>query len=433
MVWNLFKLQAMFDIDKWQEIFATIQKNKMRTFLTGFSVAWGIFMLMILLGSGNGLSNGVAQNFMNDAVNAMWIWRGETTLAYQGMKPGRTIKFVNEDQDLIKKVSGVGVASGRYFMGNTRYSYDKESGEYTTITCQPELIQVENIEIHEGRFINQIGVIQKRKVVVIGADIKKALFKDSTAIGEYVNINTVPFKVIGVCTEPGSTRNRNAYMPLSTAQMIFNGSNQIHNLALTVNAETLGESQAIEEQIRNVLGKKHKFDPKDDGAIGLYNKLENYIQTMKIFQAIKIFIWIIGMGTLIAGIVGVSNIMLIVVKERTKEIGIRKALGASPASVVGLILLESIMITTVAGYIGLVMGTGLMEMINYFMVQSAEVAAAAAENGGRAGESVFLNPTVDFNIAVSATLLLIVAGAIAGYIPAKRAARIKPIVALRDE
>ena len=423
----------MFDIDKWQEIFATIKKNKMRTFLTGFSVAWGIFMLMILLGSGNGLSNGVANNFMSDAINAMWIWRGETTLAYQGMKPGRTIQFINEDQDLIKKVSGVGVASGRYFMGNTRYSYGNESGEYTTITCQPELIQVENIEINEGRFINQIDVTQKRKVVVIGVDIKTALFKDSSAIGEYVNINTVPFKVIGVCTEPGSTRNRNAYMPLSTAQMIFNGSNQIHNLALTINAETLGESQAIEEQIRNVLGKQHKFDPKDDGAIGLYNKLENYIQTMKIFQAIKIFIWIIGIGTLIAGIVGVSNIMLIVVKERTKEIGIRKALGASPSSVIGLILLESIMITTVAGYIGLVMGTGLMEMINYFMVQSAETAAAAAENGGRAGESVFLNPTVDFNIAVAATLLLIVAGAIAGYIPAKRAARIKPIVALRDE
>ena len=423
----------MFDIDKWQEIFATIRKNKMRTFLTGFSVAWGIFMLMILLGSGNGLSNGVANNFMNDAINAMWIWRGETTLAYQGMKPGRTIQFQNEDQEIIKKVSGVGVVSGRYFMGNTRYSYGKESGEYTTITCLPELIQVENIEIGEGRFINQIDENQKRKVVVIGADIKTALFKDSAAIGEYVNINTVPFKVIGVCTEPGSTRNRNAYMPLSTAQMIFNGSNRIHNLALTINAGTLGESQAIEDQIRNVLGKQHKFDPKDDGAIGLYNKLENYIQTMKIFQAIKIFIWIIGVGTLIAGIVGVSNIMLIVVKERTKEIGIRKALGASPASVIGLILLESILITTAAGYIGLVMGTGLMEMINYFMVQSAEAAAAAAENGGRAGESVFMNPTVDFNIAVAATLLLIIAGAIAGYIPAKRAARIKPIVALRDE
>jgi len=416
----------MFDIDIWQEILATIKKNKMRTFLTGFSVAWGIFMLMILLGAGNGLSNGVSANFMNDAVNAMWIWTGETTIPYQGMKSGRPIQFHNQDQETVQKVSGVGVSSGRYFMGNTRYSYHKESGEYTTITCQPEIKEVEKLILNDGRFINQIDIIQNRKVVVLGADIKTALFKDSTALGEYVNVNNVPFKVIGICTEPGSTRNRNAYMPLSTAQIVFNGSNRLHNLALTINAQTLEESKTIEEQIRNALAKQHKFDPKDEGAIGLYNKLENYIQTMKIFQAIKIFIWIIGIGTLIAGIVGVSNIMLIVVKERTKEIGIRKAIGASPSSVIGLILLESILITTIAGYIGLVLGTGLMEMINYFMVQSA---GPATEQGG----SIFLNPTVDFNIAVAATLLLIVAGAIAGYIPAKRAASIKPIVALRDE
>jgi len=417
----------MFDLDIWQEIFATIKKNKMRTFLTGFSVAWGIFMLMILLGSGNGLSNGVAANFMNDAVNAMWIWTGETTIPYQGMKSGRPIKFHNEDQQILKKVSGIGVSSGRYSVGNTRYSYKKESGEYSTITCQPELREVENISMDKGRFINQIDILQNRKVVVLGADIKTALFKDSTAIGEYIKINNVPFQVIGICREPGSTNNRNAYMPLSTAQMIFNGSNKLDNLALTINAQTLEESQAIEEQVRNVLGRQHKFDPKDEGAIGLFNKLERYIQTMRIFQAIKIFIWIIGIGTLIAGIVGVSNIMLIVVKERTKEIGIRKAIGASPSSVIGLIMLESILITTIAGYIGLVLGTGLMELVNYFMVQSA--GATVAERG----ESIFLNPTVDINIAVAATLLLIVAGAIAGYIPAKRAASIKPIVALRDE
>ncbi|HET6556214.1 MAG TPA: ABC transporter permease [Prolixibacteraceae bacterium] len=416
----------MFDIDKWQEILATIKKNKMRTFLTGFSVAWGIFMLMILLGSGNGLSNGVAANFMNDAVNAMWIWTGETTVPYQGMKSGRSIQFHNDDFEVVKKVQGIGASSGRYFMGNTRYSFGQESGEYTTITCHPELKDVEKLILDEGRFINKIDIMQNRKVVVLGSDIKTALFKDSTALGEYVNINNVPFRVIGICTEPGSTRNRNAYMPVSTAQMIFNGSNRLHNLALTINAETLEESQAIEEQLRNTLGKKLKFDPKDESAVGIYNKLENYIQTMKIFQAIKIFIWIIGVGTLIAGIVGVSNIMLIVVKERTKEIGIRKAIGASPASVIGLILLESIMITTIAGYIGLVMGTGLMEMINYFMMQSA---GPVDEQSG----TIFLNPTVDFNIAVAATLLLIVAGAIAGYIPAKRAASIKPIVALRDE
>ena len=416
----------MFDIDIWQEILATIKKNKMRTFLTGFSVAWGIFMLVILLGSGNGLSTGVAANFMNDAVNAMWIWTGETTIPYEGMKTGRSIQFHNDDQEVVQKIPGVGVSSGRYFMGNTRYTYKKESGEYTTVTCQPELKIVENMIIHEGRFINQIDIMQKRKVVVIGTDIKTGLFKDSVAIGEYVNINNVPFKVVGVSSEPGSTKNRNAYMPLSTAQMIYSGSNRLHNLALTINAGTLEESQAVEDQIRNALAKKNKFDPKDEGALGLFNKLEAYIQTMKIFQAIKIFIWIIGIGTLIAGIVGVSNIMLIVVKERTKEIGIRKAIGASPSSVIGLIMLESILITTIAGYIGLVLGTGLMELVNYFMVQSA---AGAAEQG----ESVFLNPTVDFNIAVASTLLLIIAGAIAGYIPAKRAASIKPIVALRDE
>jgi len=417
----------MFDIDKWQEIFATIKKNKMRTFLTGFSVAWGIFMLMILLGSGNGLSNGVAANFMNDAVNAMWIWTGETTIPYKGMKSGRPIQFHNKDEEIVRKVSGVGVTSGSYFMGNTRYSFKKESGEYTTVTCQPELKDIENIILNEGRFINNIDLVQKRKVIVLGKDIRTALFKDSTALGEYVTINKVPFKVVGICEKPGSTNTREGYMPLTTAQMIFNGNNQLHNLALTINAQTLEESQEIEEQVRMVLSRENKFDPKDEGAINLRNKLEAYIQTMKIFQAIKIFIWVIGIGTLIAGIVGVSNIMLIVVKERTKEIGIRKAIGASPSSVISLIMLESIMITTIAGYIGLVMGTGLMELVNYFMVQSA--GPAVAEQGG----SIFLNPTVDINIAISATLLLIVAGAIAGYIPAKRAASIKPIVALRDE
>ncbi len=229
----------MFDIDKWQEILATIKKNKMRTFLTGFSVAWGIFMLMILLGSGNGLSNGVSANFMNDAVNAMWIWTGETTIPYHGMKSGRPIKFENQDQEIVKKVAGVGITSGRYFMGNTRYSYKNETGQYTTVTCQPELKDVENLILNEGRFINQIDILQNRKVIVLGKDIKTALFKDSTALGEYVTINSVPFKVVGISTEPGSTKNRNAYMPLSTAQLVFNGSNRLHNLAITINAETL--------------------------------------------------------------------------------------------------------------------------------------------------------------------------------------------------
>jgi len=416
----------MFDIDKWQEILATIKKNKMRTFLTGFSVAWGIFMLMILLGSGNGLSNGVANNFMGDAVNAMWIWSGETTVPYQGLKSGRPIQFHNEDYDVLKSLPGVETVSGRYFMGNTRYSYGSESGEYTTVTCHPELNDVDQNVMLEGRYINKVDINEKRKVVVLGKDIRDALFKDKSALGEYVKVNNVPFKVVGVCVEPESTRNRNAFMPVSTAQMVFNGSNRLHNFAITINGKDLEESKAIEDQIRNTFSRKLRFDKTDESAMGVYNKLENYIQTMRIFQAIKIFIWIIGIGTLIAGIVGVSNIMLIVVKERTKEIGIRKAIGASPSSVIGLILLESILITTIAGYIGLVLGTGLMELINYLMMQSAG-------GGPQQGETLFLNPTVDFGVAVAATLLLIVAGTIAGYIPAKRAASIKPIVALRDE
>lgn len=420
----------MFDIDKWQEIFATIKKNKMRTFLTGFSVAWGIFMLMILLGAGNGLSNGVSENFMRDAVNAMWLWSGRTSIPYKGMQENRQIQLTNADYDIIKDLKGIEYTSGRYYIGGNKFSYGNEYGDYTAITCHPDLKEVESIDIVKGRFINQVDLKQTRKSVVLGKDIYDALFKGKEAIGEYVRVNNIPFKVVGICKEGGGTRHRNAYIPVTTGQKVFNGSNRLHNFALTINAETLEESQAIETRVRETLARKHKFDAKDESALGSYNKLEDVIQTMKIFQAIDIFIWIIGIGTLIAGVVGVSNIMLIVVKERTKEIGIRKAIGASPASVIGLILLESVIITTIAGYIGLVLGTGLMEGINFFVEQ--QYAASAATNGGN-GETLFRNPTVDLSVALMATGLLIFAGAVAGYIPAKRAARIKPIVALRDE
>ncbi|HSH19045.1 MAG TPA: ABC transporter permease [Draconibacterium sp.] len=420
----------MFDIDKWQEILATIKKNKMRTFLTGFSVAWGIFMLMILLGSGNGLSNGVSENFMRDAINGMWLWSGRTSIPYQGMQEGRQIQFTNADYDLLKDLEGIEHTSGRYYFNGNRFSYGKEYGDYTAITCHPDLQSVESIEMVKGRFVNEVDINQSRKTIVIGKDIYDALFKEKEALGEYIRVNNIPFKVVGICKEGGGTRHRNAYIPVTTGQKVFNGSNRLHNFALTINAETVEESRAIETRVRERLARKHKFDSKDESALGSYNKLEDVIQTMKIFQAIEIFIWIIGIGTLIAGIVGVSNIMLIVVKERTKEIGIRKAIGASPSSVIGLILLESILITTIAGYIGLVLGTGLMEGINFFVEQ--QYAASAATNGGN-GETIFRNPTVDLNVAMMATTLLIIAGALAGYIPAKRAARIKPIEALRDE
>lgn len=418
----------MFDIDVWQEIFSTIRKNKLRTFLTGFSVAWGIFMLMILLGSGNGLQNGVKQEFASNAVNAMWIWTGETSMPYKGMKTGRPIRFNNQDYTfLTSKVKGLDEVSSRFYLpGDTNYAYGNEYGSFTTVTCHPALQDVENIKLTKGRFINHKDITDYRKSIVIGKDIAKALFKEEDPIGKYIKVNDVPFKVIGVSHDPDNHNDRTAYMPVSTAQRIFNGGNRVHSFAVTTKMVTSAkQAEAITKEVREALAQRHKFNPDDKRAMGAFNMLAEYLRTMKIFQGIKIFVWIIGIGTLIAGIVGVSNIMLILVKERTREIGVRKALGASPRSVIGLILMESILITTVAGYIGLTMGVGIMEGVNYVLEQMFA-------SGG--GDGIFFrNPTVDFGTAITATLILVLSGAIAGYIPAKKAASVKPIEALRDE
>ena len=420
----------MFDVDIWQEIFSTIKKNKLRTFLTGFSVAWGIFMLMVLLGSGNGLSNGVKEQFAENAVNVMWMWTGETSIPFNGLKEGRPVKFNNQDYDfLTTKSKEVEKVSSRYYLPNDiLYAYGKEYGSFETSTCYPTLQEMEMIKINSGRFINELDMKEFRKVVVIGDEIRKALFKDEDPIGKYVRIGGVPFYVIGVSKDKkNSDKNRQAYMPFSTAQRIFSGGDRVHTFTVTSKiVQTTEEAEAITDKIRADMSKRHTFDPKDTRAMGSFNMLTQYIRTMKIFQAINLFVWIIGIGTLIAGIVGVSNIMLILVKERTREIGIRKAIGATPFSVISLVLMESVLITTVAGYIGLVMGVGLMELIN----MGLESATAAS---GPSNNSFFLNPTVDFKTAVSATLILILSGALAGYLPARKAANVTPIEALRDE
>ena len=419
----------MFDVDIWQEIFSTIRKNKLRTFLTGFSVAWGIFMLMVLLGSGNGLSNGVKEQFAQNAVNVMWMWTGETSMPYNGLKEGREVKFTNQDYDfLTTKSKEIEKVSSRYYLPNDiLYAYGKEYGSFETSTCYPTLKDMENISVSSGRFINELDMQEFRKVVVIGDEIRKALFKEEEPIGKYIKIGGVPFDVIGVSKDiKRAENNRQAYIPFTTAQRIFNGGNRVHTFTVTSKmVQTAEEAEAITEKVRVDMAKRHDFDSKDKRAMGSFNMLTEYIRTMKIFQAINIFVWIIGIGTLIAGIVGVSNIMLILVKERTKEIGIRKALGATPFSVISLVLLESVLITTIAGYIGLVMGVGLMELINFGLEQAT--GAGGAEN------VFFKNPTVDFQTAVSATLILILSGALAGYFPSRRAANVTPIEALRDE
>jgi len=410
----------MFDIDKWQEIFSTIRKNKLRTFLTGFSVAWGIFMLMILLGSGNGLENGVKSEFEKDAVNTIWIAPGTTSTAYQGFQPGRVITFNNDDYDnLVRAYDEIKHLSGRFTLWeNNVISYKNEYGTYDIICIHPGYGYYEALEVKEGRFLNDLDVEKFRKSVVISTVIQKALFKDEPCIGKEIKVRGVLFRVIGVFNDPGGDRDMTrVYIPISTAQKVFNRGTRVGSLPLVANDISAEESKVLVDKIRAKLAKSHNFDPEDKRAVHLWNNIEQYKQFLDLFAGIRLFIWIIGIGTLIAGIVGVSNIMMIVVKDRTKEIGIRKAMGATPWSIISLVMQESVLITAVAGYIGLVLGVGLLELV------SANIPAS----------EFFKNPAVDFRIAMSATLVLIFSGALAGFIPARKAAGIKPIVALKDE
>jgi putative ABC transport system permease protein len=410
----------MFDIDKWQEILSTIRKNRLRTFLTGFSVAWGIFMLIILLGSGRGLENGVSEQFRQDAQNSIWVNQGRTTIAYKGLKPGRDIRLTNEDHNAISNLPYVEHASSRFnIWENTTISYKNQYATYDIIACHPDYAYLEKLVVKTGRFLNPIDVKDYRKSVAIGEVVERELFKGEPAIDKYIMVAGIPFKVIGVFTDPGGDRDLNrVYVPVSTAQRVFNRGNMVTQISLTVGDATVEESNRTVEEIRSTLAQKHTFDPNDNRAVFIWNTLEQYQRFMNLFGSIRIFIWIIGIGTLIAGIVGVSNIMMVVVKERTKEIGIRKALGATPWSIIGLILQESILITAFAGYLGLVAGVGLLELVSPYFSDA---------------ENFFQNPEVDLKVALTATAILVLAGTFAGFLPARKAAAIKPIEALHDE
>ena len=410
----------MFFIDRWEEIFSTIRKNKLRTFLTGFSVAWGIFMLIILLGSGRGLENGVRSQFESSAVNTLWVWGGETTLAYQGLKPGRDISFENSDYDNIKNnVKGIEYLAGRlHVWGDNTISYKNEYGNFSIRSTHPDYGIIERINQLEGRFVNPFDIKQNLKVATIGIAVKEALFKDKTALGEYINIKGIPFKVIGIFEDDDGRQDnqRVVYIPITTAQKVFVGRDRINTLAVTVASREVEDSKHMEDDIRTKMATRHHFDVKDEQAMFIWNGVEEFKKFMDLFAAIRMFIWVIGIGTIIAGIVGVSNIMMIAVKERTKEIGIRKSLGATPNSIILLIMQESLFITGLSGYIGLVFGIGLLELISPHIQTE-----------------FFKNPEANLGVAISATVLLIVAGIIAGFVPARRAAAIKPVEALMDE
>ncbi|MCF8338756.1 MAG: ABC transporter permease [Bacteroidales bacterium] len=410
----------MLNPDSWQEIYTTIKKNKLRTFLTGFSVAWGIFMLIILLGVGQGLENGMRSQFASSATNTLWINPGTTSKAYEGYQSGRRIRFRNNDYELIKKTEpALEYISGRYRLGTTRVNYQEKHTAFDVFTAHPEYSQIEQVEILTGRFINQLDIEHFEKVATIGVGVRDFFFESNReAMGKYIKINGIPFKIVGIFDDDEGRRDNTKiiYTPITTAQRAFSGSNRVHTIAATVKNPTVEKSLRMEERIRRQMAKKHHFKEDDDQALYIWNAVEQLQDALDMFAGIRIFIWIIGIGTIIAGIVGVSNIMAIVVKERTKEIGIRKAIGARPWGVIGLILQESIVITTFAGYIGLVLGVVLLEAVSPLF-----------------DTQFFQHPSADIGIAIRATVVLVASGAIAGFIPARKAASIKPVVALRDE
>jgi len=410
----------MFDIDKWEEIFNTISKNKLRTILTGFSVAWGIFMLIILLGSGYGLENGVKNEFRSAATNSIFVRGGATSMAYDGFQPGRIIQLKNSDYDELKaNFNKIDHITSRFFIrGGVTTAYKNKFGTFEVRSVHPDHAFIENTVIHQGRYINNSDLEENKKVTCIGTLVKEQLFGEEDALGKYINVNGIAFLVIGVFEdEEGDYENRLLYLPITTAQKAFNGNDNIRQILLTTGDATVEESKQIAADITAQLASKYKFDKNDSKAVSVWNNYEQYKQVLTMMSNIRAFIWVIGIGTIIAGIVGVSNIMMIVVKERTKEIGVRKALGATPGSIVGLIIQESVFITAVAGYLGLIAGVGLLELVSKNMPSS----------------QFFDRPEVNLGVAISATLVLILAGTIAGLIPARKASRINPVVALRDE
>lgn len=409
----------MFDLDKWQEIFETIRKNRLRTFLTGFSVAWGIFMLIILLGSGQGLRNGIEYQFRDDATNSIWIRPGQTSIPHKGLQPGRAVQFTNEDfAELASAVPGVEHITGRYYLSQTaKVVWGDEAGTFDVRAVHPDHKYLENTIVTEGRFLNDLDTSRYRKSAAIGQKVKQALFRDRPALGQYLEINGVAFRVVGVFEDIGAESEREKiYVPISTAQRAFNGANRMHQIMLTTGAAALPQTEAMSKEIQRRLAQRHDFSMEDRRAVFVNNTNEQFARVMSMMAGIRAFVWLVGIGTILAGVVGVSNIMMIVVRERTKEIGVRKALGATPGSIVGLILQESVFITSVAGYVGLVLGVAVLEL-----------------GGKQITAEVFRNPEVHLGVAIWATLVLIVAGTLAGLVPALKAAAVRPIEALRDE
>lgn len=410
--------------DSLQEILYTLRQNKLRTALTAFGVFWGIFMLILLLGAGRGMQNGVYEDFGSDVLDFIVVYTGTTSVAYKGMGLGRNIQLTLEDVAAVKQqVPGIRVISSENSRRGIAIVNGAKLGNFEVQGVPEEYFQIkESVPFTIGRKMNSLDETEARKIALLGTVVVERIFgKDVDPVGKEVKVNGVIMKVVGVFYDKGN-RGRDServYIPSPTFQKLFGASNQIGAIWLRPQAGIDGFE--LEKKVVELLKRSHSVSPEDKRAINSFNMAEPAKMVNGLFFGINAIIWFVGLGTLMAGIIGVSNIMIITVKERTREIGIRKALGATPFSIISTLLFESILVTGIAGYAGMVMGVGLIELI------------AFALNSVGAQLPFFKNPEINFQVAITAIILLVVIGALAGLMPALRAAKIMPIEAMRAD
>lgn len=409
----------MFDRDLWAEIFHSIKKNKLRTFLTGFSVAWGIFILVLLLASVNGMKNGFINQFKDDATNSIFIIPNVTALPYDGFEAGRRIKFTNDD---LKYIQGnfkddIEYITPRYQKGVTA-KYKKETGTYSVRAVLPDYKKIEKTIVTKGRYLNQNDVDKKLKVVVIGKKIQEDLFGDEDPIGKTIILNNSTFKVIGVFEDEGNDReNRILYVPITTLQRLYKNTDVINSIALTYNPSySLSQALEFSNRIETIMKRRHRIDPDDRSGIYVSDYAEQFSNVNNFTMMLTAISVFVGILILVAGIIGVGNILVFIIKERTKEIGIRKAIGAKPSQIINLVILESVFITTISGIGGMLFAMGLVKLV-----------------GKGINSPAFSNPQVKLGTVLIATSILVIAGVLAGLVPAIKAARVKPIEALNAD
>lgn len=409
----------MFSRDNWKEIFETIQKNKLRTFLSGFTVALGILIFVVLFGFGNGLINTFDDFFGDDATNVFQVFTGRTTMPYKGYKANRSIEFENDDLADIEKNFPLFLEyiTPRIIRQDT-VSYKNESNSYATWAVGPAHQFSEMTIIMKGRYLNELDIKNKTKNAVIGRLVEQDLFGAKNAVGKFIDVGGSAFKVIGVFQDDGGDREeRTIFIPYTTQQLIEKNTDKIDAMVIGFKPQIgYAGAMAFEKSLDRFIREKKYISPKDQNGIFIRNIADQLKQNQQFARVLQIIVGFVAFGTIIAGIIGISNIMVFVVKERTKELGIRKALGATPKTVIGTILLESVFITTISGFVGMLIGIAILSSI-----------------GEKLKDFFITNPYIDLGMAIFATFILVIFGAIAGYVPARRAARIKPIVALRDE